>query len=649
MGAEPRRVTSRLASHFAPRSRSRTGARASSGRVGGVPPRVRRLALVAAVTAMAGSPASAQAPPDSAQAPDSADALELAEELADSISADTIFYNLPALDRDVPSGFATGVWEWDRDGIMASGANTLGELVQEVPGVVPLYGGDYGTPMALSAFGGGGGGYRVFRDGFELYPVEGGVVDLQHVGLVGVQRIRLDRSLGSLRIDLWSHRHDDGRPFSVVEAGTGDLDTNLFRGVFADPTALGGSVAFGLERIDTRGIGTDEGGNRTGTWVRYQLHLEDRGGIAFEYRGAGSQTKVGAYAPDLTRRDLLVRARYEVVDGVTVEGYTGRSTFDAEAAGAVFETWGGSRTQHGGRVEVVRGGAWVRGDARLFEGELPARSVDVQGGFTRDGWGGASGAVTLGRWGGVGTASARGRAWVGPWAGVTLFGAWESGEVPSRDAPLLDGLETLPPPFLPRPVEPAPGPLVAERTALRGGGVVEWRGVRAAGAFLLVDADRHLPLATELDLGAVPVDGVRRTGVEGWASVPLPVEGFRLEGSYQRWDRSAPYLPPQIYRGSLEYYRVPLESGNLEVWGSFGVRGHDPMSAFVAPAAPGDPTLVDLPFYQSWYARIQVRVVTVRLFLGWENFTLRRDLQTFPDRRLPFLRSFFGLRWDMWN
>ena len=61
----------------------------------------------------------------------------------------------------MPDGFATGVWSWDREAIMASGANTLAELFAEVPGMVPLWGGDYGTPIALSAFGSGGGGVRL--------------------------------------------------------------------------------------------------------------------------------------------------------------------------------------------------------------------------------------------------------------------------------------------------------------------------------------------------------------------------------------------------------------------------------------------------------------------------------------------------------
>lgn len=139
-----------------------------------------------------------QEPQDSlaAQA-DSLVADSLALELApDSVEADTIFYNLPSFEGEVPDGWGTGVWSWDQSGIMAAGANTLAELVAEIPGLIVLAAGDYGTPSAISAFGSGGGGVRVFRDGFEIFPLEGGVVDLARIGLAGIRRVRLERGMG---------------------------------------------------------------------------------------------------------------------------------------------------------------------------------------------------------------------------------------------------------------------------------------------------------------------------------------------------------------------------------------------------------------------------------------------------------------------
>jgi hypothetical protein len=127
-------------------------------------------------------------------------------------------------------------------------------------------------------------------------------------------------------------------------------------------------------------------------------------------------------------------------------------------------------------------------------------------------------------------------------------------------------------------------------------------------------------------------------------------QGLTLVGSYQRWNEDGPYLPRQIYGASFEFHRVYKETENLELWWSLGVRGHDAMSVFVADdGAGGGGGLETVPFYQNWYGHIQVRVVTVRLFFGWENFTLRRNLQKFPGRVLPFQRTFFALRWDMWN
>ncbi|MGY8777054.1 MAG: TonB-dependent receptor plug domain-containing protein, partial [Longimicrobiales bacterium] len=281
-------------------------------------------------------------------APDSLALVEGDTLVADSLSADTIFYNIPRGTGEAPAGFATGIWDWDRHSLMASGANTLAELFQEIPGLITLLGGDYGTPASISAFGLGGAGYRVFRDGFEVYPVDGGVADLQRIGLVGVSRIRLERSMGQMIIELTSYEYDDGRPFSVIEAGTGDLSTNMFRGIYTDPTALGGSLGTGLERMDTRGRGQNrqEGGNRTGSWVRYQVHLQNRFGIGLDLRRSQSQTKVVEYTPTLTRTDVMARAGLRVADGVVVSGYAGRSSLSAEPEASIHRM-GGSRGQIG--------------------------------------------------------------------------------------------------------------------------------------------------------------------------------------------------------------------------------------------------------------------------------------------------------------
>lgn len=607
-------------------------------------------ALVVGLLAFPIHPLHAQEPPDSAVVDSTAVADSIADQVADSVSPDTIFHNLPEPRQRVPAGFATGVWSWDRHAIMASGANTLGELFERVPGLIPLLGGDYGTPQAMSAFGLGAGGYRVVRDGLELYTVDGSVADLQQIGLAGVERVRLDRSMGRMEVEIRTHRYDDGRPFSVIEAGTGDLDTNLFRGVYADPTALLGSVAVGLERIDTRGRGVqrEEGGNRTGSWVRYQYHFGDRAGIGLDYRRVGSQTQVVQYAPEVSRTDLMLRASWRPVGGVVLQALTGRSSLDREPlVDSSFTGVGGSRRQHSVRLALERGPAWLDGTYRLFEGGLPTRRIEVAGGLASARWGGASGRFERASWQGTVATSTGGRVWLRPIEALTLFGAWERGDFGARAGPVADG-----PPRPPLPLVEGIRPgrrVVTEREGLRVGASLSLLGVTLGGAALYSYSDSVAPLGLELDSGAPTAAGAHRNGFETVGVLPLPMEGLTLEGSYQWWDEEGPYLPSRIYRGSFEFHRVFMDSGNLEVWGSLGVRGHDPMLTFAPEGTEEGPDVVRVPFYQSWYAHVQVRVVTVRLWLGMDNMTFRRNLQMYPGRTLPFARSFFALRWDLWN
>ncbi|HCO13308.1 MAG TPA: hypothetical protein DIT46_03930 [Gemmatimonadetes bacterium] len=190
---------------------------------------------------------------------------------------------------------------------------------------------------------------------------------------------------------------------------------------------------------------------------------------------------------------------------------------------------------------------------------------------------------------------------------------------------------------------------IVNRTGGRAGVVIGVGGAALGGSALYRSADQVLPLGLELDDGATAEAGLERNGYEGIVVLPIFLRGLTLEGSYQFWDEEAPYQPRQIYRGSFQFHRVFLESENLELWASLGVRGHDPMLTFVENNEIGDGSLARVPFYQSWYMQAQVRIVTVRLWLGMDNITLRRNLQMYPDRLLPYGRSFFALRWDLWN
>ena len=577
--------------------------------------------------------------------------------------ADTVptFHNLPALPDGGPSGWAAGVWSWDHPAILASGANTLVELFDDVPGIVPLPAGDYGTPAAFSAFGLGAGGVRVLRDGFELIPLAGGVTDLQRVGLAGIGRIRLRREGGRMLVEMWSLEHDDARPFSLVEAGTGDLDNNLFRGTFLAPNALGGSLAVALERSDSRGAARGETGSRTGSWLRYQLNRGDDAGLALDFRRMTSRSEVAAFPSPSTRTDVTLRGRARLAEGVVAELFTGRSSHAVDEERLFYATEGGRTSQHGLRVAAERAGFWSSGSFRIFGGDdLLENRLDLSGGWSRPSIGGAMARFSRDDWKGARPKSYGAHAWAGPVAGITLFGSMDSGDYGARSGPVLD--VAPPEPEAPDPTEPTePGipawsvrtdPVlqVADRTTYRAGAALSVRGFELSGAVLGVEQDASLPLGLAPDLGAMPASGATRRGWETRGALPGPIEGLRIVGAYQEWDEPGPYLPRRIYRAALDFHRTYMETGNFELRAYLGVRGHDPMQVFVPGGAdPDAPSLATVPFFQSWDGRIQVRIVTVRIFVSWENAFVRRNLQAFPGRPLPALRTSYGLRWTMWN
>ena len=117
------------------------------------------------------------------------------------------------------------------------------------------------------------------------------------------------------------------------------------------------------------------------------------------------------------------------------------------------------------------------------------------------------------------------------------------------------------------------------------------------------------------------------------------------------------YLPTQSYQASLNFHDTFYPTGNLEVWFDLGVQGRDPMAVpffeevEVGVGEEGQVRSVPamVPFYQSWFVRLQIRIVTVRAFIMWENFTVRQRNQDLPGRILPATRSLYGVRWTLWN
>lgn len=630
---------------------------------------------------------------------------------ADSIAAaDTLeVERLPALTPPVPEGWETGVWAWDRDDLLASRATTLAELLGQVPGVIELRGGDLGMPRTATAFGAGGGGVRVFRDGIEVLPLEGSVPDLSRVGLAGVEEVRVERTGAGLRVELRSLRLEDPRPYSVIEAGTGDLDTNLLRGVFFHPRALGGNAGVSLERADTRGPKLQEPGSVTSVWLHYAYLDSDRFGVAADLSRSISNRDTLYVPSQATRTDWRLRGRWRPLDGVVTDLFWTRATLESDSTDRGLEPFpfrSEPRSQWGGRIGAEYGPFSGRMTYRELSGEgLPERELSGELVGRLPEVGGVGLSWERDSWSGRTTSSLIARGWTEPVWGLSLFGSWEDFErgvpaLPPRppdteedgtDEPALssgafaagaggslqgDGGGGVQP--------PATEPRFMEGGSVRVGGRFAWRGLELSGARLHLERDSVHPLGLGMDRGGPSFGAGERSGWETAFRVPLLLaDGLALEGSGQLWEEetgSWPYFPRRTWHGALTLHETYFPTGNLEVWFDLGVQGRDRMALTLSeeaePEPSGDetgglasagtrwtetavgsggtaalqaPDPAVVPFYQSFYVRLQIRVVTVRIFASWENFTLRDENQDFPGRILPQTRAVYGVRWTLWN
>ncbi|MEX1259066.1 MAG: TonB-dependent receptor plug domain-containing protein [Gemmatimonadota bacterium] len=587
----------------------------------------------------------------------------------DSLAADEVLEvrNLPFAGSLAPAGWSTGIWEWDREGLQSTRALTLLELLEEITGVIALRGGDFGQPSSATAFGVGGGRLRVFLDGIELPPLQGGIVDLSRMGLGGIDRVRVERRPGELRIELYPLHLSDPRPYSLLEVGTGDLNTNLFRGTFAHPDALGGSVMISLDRVDTEGPQALEPGASFGAHLRHTIHVGERGGLAWELRRMTSRRPEALWSPrGVNRTDLALHGRFEPSPGLVLAAFAQRSSLGADyGRGAtppeVPEVNEDPRTQAGLRVAVER--EWWWGEAGGFAGwghGWIANGLSGRLGGRIPGWVGAEVSFDRESWRDDEAATTtHARGWTEPLLGFSFFGEVEDGrrgiprwmppeleEMPGEEDPMEDNPVGEEPPVAPSPLS------FTEWRGVRGGAEFRWNGIFLGGAAMRIEADSLHPMGTEADREGLVLAGGERTGFEVAGELPLTplLDGLALAGSVQIWDdtESWRYLPRRIYEGRLRFHDVFLESENLEVWLDVGVRGRDPM--FVPFEEAGPPgILAEVPFAQSWFGRLQIRIASARIFVLWDNFTLRESNQDFPGRLLPPTRALYGVRWTLWN
>jgi hypothetical protein len=142
---------------------------------------------------------------------------------------------------------------WTRDSLFATGALSVADLLESVPGISTYHAGWISAPMT-AAYMGAFRRVRVFLDGIEmreLDPRAGGVLDLSQINMWAAEDAAIEQSPEEVRVYLRSWRARITTPVTRTDVSTGDQQTNLYRGFLARRFDNGMALQFGAQQYGT--------------------------------------------------------------------------------------------------------------------------------------------------------------------------------------------------------------------------------------------------------------------------------------------------------------------------------------------------------------------------------------------------------------
>jgi len=537
--------------------------------------------------------------------------------------------------RRISTDVGSAIWIWDRNALLLEGAVTVLDLLARVPGVATFRSGVFLQPEAATHFGGGAARTVVELDGYVLDPLVSPSLDLSTLELTHIDEVRIERRADALVIRLKSDAARDYRPYSRIEAGIGEPSANLFRGILIAPRFLWGPIGVAVERLELEGAGRPQPADMFSGWIRWGWLSEARG-IELEARSTRLRRDAGSPMPiELDRTDMVVRLRNRFAEGLVAEAYAGRSSarvqdrlegvpdslrFQLERSRSQVGARLGARARAADAEFAVR---W-RDDPQMPRLEFDASIEGRAGsrfrlglGATRQGWRAGSAATS---W--------RIQAQAGPIGPVRVFGEYSGGK---RGAPLL----------------PDTGYHVGERTMLRAGAELSFRGFTAGSAMVRVEADSVVAFGLPSDIAQAVLPGGDVSGWESWGRVPLIRDWLYAYGTYTLFTGGArwTYLPASQLQGTLELHSLPLPSGNLELIGRFEAFRRGVM---LGPPASDSLPGSDIPARTLLNASFQIRIIDVRIFMRFDDL-LGQDVEDVTGLFIKGPRIFYGVKWNFWN
>jgi TonB-dependent receptor-like protein len=525
-------------------------------------------------------------------------------------------------------------YEWNRAQLFATGALTLVDLLDRIPGVTTFRSGWLSTPQT-ALHNGDFRRVRVFYDGLEIDDLDsrtGGVLDLSSVQLWTLEHLSIERSASELRIYMRSWRVENTDPYTHVDVATGNEDTNLYRGFYGKRLNNGGVLQFGGQQFGVASPRFAGSGDALSLMTRIGVAKKSWSVDAFVLRHHPTRAiQRGLQRPpvlslDATYTDAYLRGAAGRPDGgpwisLTIGslGFKGTTGADHGVSALPF---GDTLERRASETQYNLSGGYTLGALRV---ELEDRVRALQAAHYN-------------------SSSARADL-VSPIGVISGF-VEHDGYRGSTNADV--GVRAQPLPFfavsgsVARSM-PGSGSGSIDATALRGEAAIKLFGPWFSGGF--ISADRNSGLApVAYDTLLLPTSPGRLSAWTGSIRGPIG-GGFGVDAWLARWSPASSYTPEYQSRSEINYANTfprafPRGDFELRVSGVYEYRSHTNF-----PLAAGD---VRSEVAKTISALLEIRIMRAVISYQQRNI-LAYPYQIVPGFEMPRVLAIYGVRWDFWN
>ncbi len=529
-------------------------------------------------------------------------------------------------------------YEWNREQLFATGALTVVDLLDRIPGATTYRSGWLATPQSAT-YNADFRRVRVFYDGIEMDALDnttGGVLDLSTVQLWTLEHVSIERTASELRLYMRTWRVDNTDPSTRVDIATGNEDTNLYRGFYGKRFDNGGVMQFGGQQYGVASPRFAGSGDALSLLGRIGIARKGWSIDAFANRTHATRDIerpiLGSGRPpilalDATHTDAYLRAAVGGASGgpwlqatIASLGFKGTTAPD-RSVGATSQPDTLARRSSETQYNVSAG--YTFGLARV---EVQDR-LRALGGTT---YNSASGRIDL----------------VTSFAVLSGFAehdGWR--DVTNADA----GIRVQPLPFIAFAgsiAQSAPGSGAGSLPSLTSArGEVALRIFGPWVSVGTISTDKTQGLAPVVyDTLLLPTSAGRTTA--GTASIRGPLgRGFGIDAWITRWDNARPYQPQYQSRSEINYannFRKRFPRGDLDIRAAavYEYRGHN-----IFPLEAG---AIQMGAAKTISALLEIRILRAVVSYQQRNI-LAYQYEVIPGFEMPRVLAIYGVRWEFWN